>query len=167
MVLTPASHARPARRPGWAGRPRGFTLIELLIGIVVLGILAAVAYPSFMESIRKGRRSEAFGSLGALQQAQERWRSNHAAYTTTLSDLNIGSTTASGYYTLSLGEPPSPATLNNGYVVTAQANAGTSQANDGECRKLSVLVDRGSVKYAGCASCSTFTYSASHACWSQ
>lgn len=144
----------------------GFTLIELMIGLVVVAILAAVAMPTFMDSIRKGRRSEAFSALATMQQAQERWRSNNPTYTTTLANLGVGSTTSSGNYSLSV-DPPSanPADLATGYIVTAAGIA--AQASDAQCRKLSVLVDRGSVKYAGCANCVSFTYSTQDPCWKQ
>ena len=51
-----------------------------MIVVAVVGILAALALPSFFDSIRKGRRSEAVAALAQVQQAQERWRANNATY---------------------------------------------------------------------------------------
>lgn len=149
------------RRPG---RVAGFTLVELAIAVVVVAVLAALAYPSMMGAVRKSRRSEAFTALAAMQQAQERWRSTHAAYTSALTDLNVTSPTPSSYYQLTATADTTSPTL--GYVVTADGS-GSSQADDGQCAKLSVQVMAGDVKYASCKSCSSFSYSAADPCWSR
>ncbi len=47
---------------------RGFTLIELMIVVAIVGILSAIAYPSYQEYVRRGHRSEA--RAGLLQGAQ-------------------------------------------------------------------------------------------------
>lgn len=142
-------------------RLNGFTLIELMIAVAVVGILLAVALPSFLDSIRKGRRAEAFAALSAIQQAQERWRSNNPLYGT-LSNLTIASSTSGGNYTLAVS-----ASTATGYEATADGS-GSGQRNDGQCTKLSVRVDRGAITYASCTgSGCTFTYAATDRCWSR
>lgn len=142
---------------------QGFTLIELMITVVVLAIVVAVALPSFLGSIRKSRRSEAMAALSALQQAQERYRSNNTTYATGLSTLGIPATTSPGsYYTLSIASASATA-----YTVSADGTSG-SQANDGQCAKLGVEVNGGAVKYAACSgSGCTLTYAATNLCWSR
>ena len=44
----------------------GFTLIELLIVVVIVGVLASIAYPAFQDSIRKARRADASAGLSAV-----------------------------------------------------------------------------------------------------
>jgi type IV pilus assembly protein PilE len=60
----------------------GFTLIELMIVVAIVGILAALAYPSFAESIRKGKRAEAKAALMNLLQQQERYFTQNSSYDT-------------------------------------------------------------------------------------
>lgn len=50
----------------------GFTLIELMVSVVIVGILASIAYPSYMESVRKSRRADAKAALSNAAQALER-----------------------------------------------------------------------------------------------
>jgi type IV pilus assembly protein PilE len=131
----------------------GFTLIELMIVVAVVSILAVVAYPSFMDSIRKGRRAEAVAVLAQVQQAQERRRANSSTYTNTMSDLqqinlDADQKTASGYYTVSIAQADSAM-----YTVTATAVAGTSQASDANCSTMRVRLRGGNIQYGGCSAC--------------
>jgi type IV pilus assembly protein PilE len=161
MRSTPAHRPLPTRR-------RGFTLIELMIAVAIVALLASVALPSFLDSVRKGRRTEAFNAIANVQQAQERWRGNNANYADALATVGISSavTTPAGYYTLALVTDST--TLAHTYIVTATANTGTSQANDGACAKLGVRVERDKIQYASCASCSSFAstdFADADACW--
>ncbi len=148
------------------GGPRGFTIVELVITMAVLALLVGLAVPSFLDSIRKGRRSEAMSALSAIQQAQERHRNNNRAYGGALADIGItNATTQPGqYYTLATSVVT--ATNATRYVATADGS-GSGQANDGQCAKLSVEVDGGTIRYAGCKSCGVFIYSESHPCWTR
>lgn len=153
-----------ARRP----RHRGFTLIEVLVTVVIVAILAAIALPNFQSSIRKGRRSDAFTALSAVQQAQERWRGNNASYTSDLSavpvGLGINSTTASGYYTIT-----SPGVSATGYTALATAASGKSQAEDGDCKLIGVRMAGGNVVYGSGAGAIDFNAASPDVgkCWAR
>ncbi|WP_394754826.1 type IV pilin protein [Crenothrix sp.] len=55
----------------------GFTLIELLIALSIMGILAAITYPSYAEQMARSRRAEAQGALVSFANAMEMWRMQH------------------------------------------------------------------------------------------
>lgn len=147
----------------------GFTLVELMIAVVIVALLASIALPSFMDSIRKSRRSEAFAALAQVQLAQERWRSNGSSYAESLTNAANGTppglgmasaTTAKGYYTLSLSGAGA-----SGYTVTATAVAGTSQASDGNCKVLAAQVQGGNLSHGSGAAAAAFPDA--NRCWAQ
>lgn len=124
---------------------RGFTLIELMIAVVIVGILAAVAYPSMTLFIQRGRRADAVAVLTAIVQAQERYRSNRAAYASTLEELKISDSTK--YYGFTLDAVGEPA-FTGGYQVTAKPKSDSAQAGDAKnCATLSVKLDGGKFEY--------------------
>ena len=65
----------------------GFTLIELMIVVAIIGILAAVAYPSYQDHIRKGNRSAAQAFMMDVAQRQQSYLLNNRSYATTLAAL--------------------------------------------------------------------------------
>jgi len=71
----------------------GFTLIELLVVVAIISILAAVAYPSYQESITKTRRADGMALLTNIVNAEERYFTQHNTYTTDLTDLGYPTAT--------------------------------------------------------------------------
>ncbi len=121
-------------------RHRGFTLIELLITCAVAVILLKLAIPSFMDQVRKARRSDATDAAVAVLQAQERYRANNPSYAGTLAAIGVGGSTS--YYTLALSNVTATS-----YTFAATATAGTTQASDSGCTTLTVAVTNGSAAY--------------------
>ncbi|GFE68462.1 type IV pilin-like G/H family protein [Chroococcus sp. FPU101] len=67
---------------------KGFTLIELLVVVIIVGVLAAIAMPSLLGQVVKGRHAEARAMLGALNRAQMAYRYEKAIFTK-IQDLPI------------------------------------------------------------------------------
>lgn len=93
----------------------GFTLIEVMIVVAIVGILAAIAYPSYMEHIRKGNRADAEASLMQLSQFMERYYTGTGRYSLTAGQTNVPNNPA----------PPYPTGTNYTFTITV-GDAGTS-----------------------------------------
>ena len=115
---------------------KGFTLIELMVTVAIVGVIAGIAYPSYLKSMQKGRRADAKGALTQASQAMERCYSTYGTYNNTscaeVSALTTGFNSPKSYYTLSATE--------NGtsYTVSATAVSGGPQANDTGCTVMNL-----------------------------
>lgn len=70
-------------------RSCGFTLIELMITVAVIGILAAVAYPAYLDQVRKARRADAEATLLNIAARQQQMLLDTRSYVATPAALNV------------------------------------------------------------------------------
>src|SRR5690606_19636280 len=111
-------------------RARGFTLIELLAAVTILGLIAAIAIPSYRATVLKSRRADAQVALNDLAQRLERCYTQFGAYDA--GDCAIAAPYASpeGHYSVSLVRDAST------YALTATPTGG--QTADARCTQLSL-----------------------------
>jgi type IV pilus assembly protein PilE len=78
-VLIFAFHGK-SHRLGARSLLSGFSLIELLVVLVIVGIVSAIALPSYTQHVQRGHRAEAIGALLEAQHFMERFYSAHGRY---------------------------------------------------------------------------------------
>lgn len=107
----------------------GFTLIELMITVTVVGVLAAIAYPSYQNAMVKNRRASAQSFLSDVAQRQQQYLIDSRSFASSLSALNLTiSPEVGSYYTVTfeVGTATLPV-----FTVTAAPLTGSPQASDG------------------------------------
>jgi type IV pilus assembly protein PilE len=111
---------------------KGFTLIELMVVVIIMGILAGIAYPSYTQQVMKTRRADGQGALLHLATSMEHYFTEHQTYlgASQPSDVGHSSSSPQGYYSLSLTD-----VSETSYTVVATPKG--AQAND-SCGALSI-----------------------------
>jgi type IV pilus assembly protein PilA len=106
----------------------GFTLIELLVVIIIIGILSAIALPSFLNQANKAKQSEAKTYVGSMNRAQQAFYLEKSKFVngdvTNFANLGLGvATSTSNYkYTITGGGAGASTVINHSITIVERTN---------------------------------------------
>ena len=119
------------------GNKKGFTVVELLITMAIIGILTAIAFPSYQSNVRKGSRAAAQAAMIQVADREAQYlldARNYALGSSALTTLNVTlPTDVSTKYTVTVtaadgtSTPSTPPT----YTIMATPITGGPQVADG------------------------------------
>ncbi len=129
-----------------------------MIVVAIVGILAAIAYPSYREQVIKARRTDATGALMALAAQLEKYAYSRGTYAgATVTGLMGMTTSQEGYYQQSIAAATGPCPIADCYVIQSTPVAGTSQAEDTKCASFTLsstgVMDVGGTCASGADDC--------------
>ena len=112
---------------------KGFTLIELMLTVAIIGILAAIAYPSYIEYITKSGRSEGVAAVMNVANLQEQYYLDNRVYATDMTKLGLAAnpfvTEHGNYSVASVGT--------SSFTITATAK-GSQASRDSTCATITM-----------------------------
>ena len=128
---------------------RGITLLELMIVVMIVGVLAAIAYPNYRDAAARAKRNEAKAALLQIATNQERFYLNNNTYTNDMTQLGFDASddwvTESGTYTVDVSGADSQT-----YTATADYNPTDNEANKCGQFVLDARGTRSSTPYTDC-----------------
>ena len=139
-------------RESTVAKPRGFSLIELMIAVAIVGILVAIAVPSYQNHLRKGRRADAQAFITQVAQRQQQYLLDARTYAlggAALAELSlVAPTSVSDHYAVTV--TPAAPTVPPSFTVTATPTSTVQQpdgtltlTNTGAKERLVGGVDKG------------------------
>ena len=81
----------------------GFTLIELLVVIIIIGILSAIALPSFLNQANKAKQTEAKQYVSSMNKGQQAYFAENTKFATDVPNLGLGIKTQTNNYKYAVG----------------------------------------------------------------
>ncbi len=103
----------------------GFTLIELLVVIIIIGILSAIALPSFLNQANKAKQSEAKTIIGSMNRAQQAYQLENGSFANTAAfgklGLGVATQTENYVYVLNGGGAGASSVTNQAQQAVANA----------------------------------------------
>ena len=108
---------------------KGFTLIEVMIVVAIIGIIAAIGYPSYQNYVTDTRRADGHLALLNASQAIERCKASAFSYTNCTLPANLQQSD-DGQYAITV------TTTNSNYTLTATAQ--DKQAHDTDCPTMTL-----------------------------
>ena len=117
-----------------ARKPLGFTLIEVITVCLIIGVLAAIAFPSYTRMMQRTRRAEAVTIINEQQLRLEKFRVDNADY----GDYDPVGLTSTEFYDITISGADADT-----YVITATRKG--AQLNDTTCGDLVRTFNQGNI----------------------
>lgn len=109
-------------------------MLELMIVVAIIGILAAIAFPSYQNQMTESRREDAHVALLRMASEQEKFYLQNNEYADTGDEASVGGTaTEHGWYTIAITNGDA-----SSFSLTATATETGAQAGDAGCTALTI-----------------------------
>ncbi|GGI68884.1 type IV pilin protein [Shewanella gelidii] len=114
-------------------KQRGFSLIELMIALLIIGVVSSIAYPSYVQYVAQGTRSDGLAAIMRVANLQEQYYLDNRQYTTDMTELGLDTDpflTRDGDYQVD-------ATGGTTFTITATAK-GAQATRDSACASITL-----------------------------